>query len=172
MAGKRDELIRGIAEDVQRIGIASDRIGHAFADSQQLHPTDFRALATVFRAERAGNPVTGKALASELQLSPAAVTYVIERLVASGHVRREQDPTDRRRLLLRFDQPGRDVASAFFGPLGLAHVDALRTFDDEQLATAGEVLAVIASTLDTFEGRFRLTTNEHGEDGEHRSFNH
>lgn len=146
----RDEVVRAIAEDVQQIGLASDRIGHFFAQAQGLHTTDFRALTAIFRAERAGQPLTAKALADHLQLSPAAITYVVERLVGSGHVRRQPDETDRRRVILRFDEPGHVVAGAFFGPLGEAHADALASFDDEELATARRILDVIVSTLDGF----------------------
>lgn len=153
----RDELIRSIADSVQRIGLASERIGHVFAESQNLHPTDFRALSAIFRAERAGEPLTARGLATALQLSPAAITYVVERLVASGHVRRDNDPADRRRVLLRFDDPGRQVAGAFFGPLGLAHTEALAGTPDDELAVAGRIMASIVETLDSFEGRFRAT---------------
>jgi MarR family transcriptional regulator, organic hydroperoxide resistance regulator len=146
----RDDLIRGIAENVQRIGLASERIGHLFADAQGLHTTDFRALTAIFRAERSGTPLTAKALAEHLQLSPAAITYVVERLVASGHVRRQQDEADRRRVILRFDEPGRVVAGAFFGPLAMAHLDALVSFDDQELAVASRVLGILVSTLDGF----------------------
>lgn len=150
-ARNRDENIRGITESVQRIGWASDRIGHIFADTHQLHPTDFRALAAIFRAELAGKPLTGKGLAHQLQLSPAAITYVVDRLLASGHVSREQDTVDRRRLILRFADPGRQVAGAFFGPLGRAHAEALTEFDAEELAVARRVLATVVDTLNAFE---------------------
>lgn len=146
----RDDTVRAIAENVQRIGLASERIGHLFAEAQGLHTTDFRALTAIFRAERAGRPLTAKALAEHLQLSPAAITYVVERLVTSGHVRRQQDEADRRRVILRFDEPGRELAGAFFGPLGMAHADALVTFDDSELAVASRVLGVVVSTLDGF----------------------
>ena len=151
----REELVRAIAEDVQRIGLASERIGHVFADSQQLHTTDFRALTAIFRAERAGRPLTARMLAAELQLSPAAITYVVERLVGSGHVERHQDPGDRRRVLLRFAEPGRQVARSFFEPLGGAHATALAGVPDADLAAARRVLDQVVATLDAFEGRLR-----------------
>jgi DNA-binding MarR family transcriptional regulator len=138
---------------VQRIGLASERIGHVFADSQQLHTTDFRALTAVYRAERAGRPLTARKLAAELQLSPAAITYVVERLVGSGHVERHTDPADRRRVLLRFAEPGRELARSFFEPLGGAHSVALVGVPDAELAAARRVLDRVVATLDSFEGR-------------------
>lgn len=146
----RDALVRAIGEDVQRIGLASERLGHVFADSQSLHPTDFRALSAIFRAERQGRTLTGKDLAAQLQLSPAAITYVVDRLVESGHVERERDPADRRRVVLRYSDPGREVAVAFFGPLLRAHGTALAGFADDDLAVAGRVLSTIVAALDDY----------------------
>ena len=82
----RDDMVEAISELVQRIGLASQRIGHAFADVQQLHPTDFRAVAAIYRAQLGGQQLSAQALARVLDLSPAAITYVIDRLVAAGHV--------------------------------------------------------------------------------------
>lgn len=153
----RAELVRAIGEDVQRIGWASERIGHVFADAQDLHATDFRALTAIYRAERDGCPLTGKALAEHLQLSPAAITYVVERLVASGHVERERDSLDRRRIILRYAESGFEVARAYFGPLGQAHGRALAGFDDAELRAALRVLDTVVNTLDGYEGRLRET---------------
>ena len=52
---------------------------------------------------------------------------------------------------------GDRVAGAFFGPLGLAHTEALAGTPDDELAVAGRIMASIVETLDSFEGRFRAT---------------
>lgn len=150
-----DAFAAAIAEDARLIGWLSERIGHVFAEAQRLHTTDFRALHAIYCATRDGEPLTGKALASELQLSPAAITYVVGRLAESGYVRREEDPTDRRRVILRVDEPGLDVARSFFGPLGAAHVAALRSFTEEELGVAHRVLTEVIGVLGSFEGSVR-----------------
>lgn len=151
----REVLVRSISERVQAIGHASERLGHVFADRQALHPTDFRALSSIYQAERGGTPFTAKALAQELELSPAAITYVVERLVNSGHVRRERDPADGRRVILRYAEPGRRVAAGFFGPLGIAHAEALEGFDEAELEAAARVLEQVVETLESFQERVR-----------------
>ena len=113
----RQILLRQLTERLQQLSWISGRVGHVFASRQQLHPTDFRALTAIYQNERAGHPMTGRDLTVELDLTPAAITYVVDRLVASGHVARERDPGDGRRLLLRYSEPGREVAMRFCGPL-------------------------------------------------------
>ncbi len=160
----RDEWAAAIAEDARLIGWLSERIGHGFAQSQRLHSTDFRALSAIYRASRDGEPLTSKALAVELQLSPAAITYVVARLAESGHVRRDEDPADRRRVLLEVDDPGRAVARSFFGPLGAAHSEALSAFDETELATAHRVLSAVIGVLDAFESAVRAEPVAGGEE--------
>ena len=121
-----DELVAALVSQVQVLALASDRIGALFAGQHHLHTTDFRALTAIYRAERVGRPLTARQLADQLQISPGAVTYLVDRLAASGHVFRDADPTDRRRVLLRIGEHGREVAFAFFGPLGA--LAAMRVF--------------------------------------------
>ncbi len=164
----RAALLRALTDRVQEVSWASDRLGHVFASNHSLHPTDFRALSSIYRAERLGQPFTAKALARDLELSPAAVTYVVGRLVAAGHVRRDHDPSDGRRVILRYAEPGSRLAARFFGPLGAAHADALASFEDEELAAAARVLGCVVETIDGFQdevrarGREGLTTGHGG----------
>lgn len=147
--------VRALVEQVQAIGWTSERIGHVFADAQGLHPTDFRALSAIYRAELAGSPLSAKALAQELDVQPSTVTYAVDRLVASGHARRERDPGDARRTLLRYGQEGPDVARRFFGPLGLAHAQAMAGFTDNELDAARRVLEAVVTVLESFEEELR-----------------
>ena len=50
-------------------------------------------------------------------MSGAAITYLVERMIASGHFRRESDPADRRKVILRVADDGMTVARGFFTPL-------------------------------------------------------
>ena len=146
----RAALVTAISEQVRSLGLASQHIGHSFAVGEGLHPTDFRALSLIYEHERAGTPLTARALAQALDLSPGAVTYAVDRLAASGHVWRDRDADDGRRVVLRFAPPGRDVAAGFFGPLGLAHSRALEGYSDAELETGLRVLRDVATALAGF----------------------
>lgn len=155
-------VVRAIVEQVQSVGLASERIGHSFSAQQRLHPTDFRALMLIFQADQRGEPLSPRALARLLQMSPAAVTYSVDRLVASGHVRRDPHPGDRRRTLLRFAPHGREVAGAFFEPLGEAHAGALASFSAAELETALRVMAAVNDTLACFHAQLNRDEQQDG----------
>lgn len=144
---ERDELVAAIAQHVRSLALVSDHIGQAFAAGQGLHPTDFRALSMIYEAERSGSPLTPRALARALSLSPGAVTYSVDRLAASGHVWRERDERDGRRVVLRIAPHGREVAAAFFGPLGRAHSNALAAYSEAELRVCERFLGDAVSTL-------------------------
>ncbi len=152
-----DELVAALVSQVQALALASDRIGTAFAGQHDLHTTDFRALTAIYRAERDGAPLTARHLADHLQISPGAVTYLVDRLTASGHVYRDADPRDRRRVLLRFGEHGRDVAGAFFGPLGQAHAQAMANYSDADLRVCLRFLQDVNHSLLNFSEGLRTT---------------
>lgn len=152
-----DGLVTALVSQVQALALASDRIGTVFAGQHHLHTTDFRALTLIYRAEREGVPLTARQLADHLQVSPGAVTYVVDRLAASGHVYRDADPTDRRRVLLRFGEHGRQVAGAFFGPLGRVHAEAMASYSVDDLRTCLRFLQDVNASLDDFGRGLRST---------------
>jgi DNA-binding MarR family transcriptional regulator len=62
--------------------------------------TDLLALRYLLRAKSTGERVGPKDLSRVLGITTASTTSLIDRLVASGHVRREPHPTDRRSLVI------------------------------------------------------------------------
>lgn len=147
-AWDHDELVAAVAQQVRSLALANERLGQSFAANQGLNPTDFRALTQIYEAERSGSPVTPRALANSLGLSPGAVTYSVDRLMASGHVFRERDETDGRRVVLRIAPHGHEVASMFFAPLGRAHAVALASYSHEELQVCERFLTDLIGALE------------------------
>jgi hypothetical protein len=48
-----------------------------------------------------------------MDVSPAAITYLVDRMIDAGHVRRESDPSDRRKARLRYEASGMELANGF-----------------------------------------------------------
>ncbi|MET0699712.1 MAG: MarR family winged helix-turn-helix transcriptional regulator [Mycobacterium sp.] len=148
---ERTDLEGLIAADVRALSAESEQIGHLFAGLHDLSPNDFRALVHIMVADSAGTPLTSGQLRQRMGVSGAAITYLVERMIASGHIRRDSDPADRRKVLLRYDEPGMTVARTFFTPLGDLTSTALADLPDADLAAAHRVFTAVTSAMRTFE---------------------
>lgn len=152
---RRAELERNLSVDLRALTAQSDRIGRHFARLQQVSTGDFQALLHILVAETAGQPLTLAQLRQRVDMSAAAITYLVDRMIDSGHIRREADPDDRRKWLLRYEDHGMNVARAFFTPLS-AHLHAtLKDLDDKDLAAAHRVFAAMIGAMSTFEDELR-----------------
>ncbi len=126
---------------LRAITVELDRIGEGFAARHALHPTDVRALICLLDAARMGAPATPGILGAHLGLNSAGTTAVIDRLERLGHVRRERDTRDRRRVLLKVDESAVALGWSFFGPL-----------IDEIVAVMGRFDAADQATIERFLG--------------------
>ena len=86
--------------------------------SMGMGETDLLALRYLLQAEAAGKAVGPKELGARLGVTSASTTTLVDRLVKSGHVRREPHPTDRRALILR---PTKGSDDEVRHTLGLMH---------------------------------------------------
>ncbi len=69
-------------------------------DSMGMGETDLLALRYLLRVQASGKDVVPKDLSRFLGITSASTTSLIDRLVASGHVRREAHPSDRRSVVV------------------------------------------------------------------------
>ncbi|WP_218002108.1 MarR family winged helix-turn-helix transcriptional regulator [Microtetraspora malaysiensis] len=125
---------------LRAITVELDRIGEGFAARHALHPTDVRALICLLDAARTGAPATPGILGAHLGLNSAGTTAVIDRLERLGHVRRERDTQDRRRVLLKVDESAVALGWSFFGPLIHEIVAVMGRFDAADQATVERFL--------------------------------
>jgi DNA-binding MarR family transcriptional regulator len=135
-ADERAALESQITADLRILTAESEQIGRVFAVAHDVRPTDFRALLHVMVAETTGQPITSGELRHRMGLSGAAITYLVDRMMASGHITRQSHPADRRKVILRYAESGMDTARAFFAPLGLHTRTAMAELPDADLAAA------------------------------------
>jgi DNA-binding MarR family transcriptional regulator len=147
----RDALESLMSADLREMSTESDQIGRLFAASHELRPTDFRALLHVMVAETAGRPMTSGDLTERMGLSGAGITYLVDRLIESGHIRRESHPDDRRKVVLRYSKPGLDTARSFFNPLGMHTRAAMSDLPDADLAAAHRVFTALIAAMRHFQ---------------------
>jgi DNA-binding MarR family transcriptional regulator len=141
-----------MSADMRAVTAQSDRVGRYFARQHDVSGNDFHALLHVMVAETAGTPLTMAQLRQRMDVSPAAITYLVDRMIDAGHVRRESDPADRRKALLRYEASGMELAHGFFTPLGVHLRAALADLPDDDLAAAHRVFSAMISAMTIFEG--------------------
>jgi DNA-binding MarR family transcriptional regulator len=161
-ADGRATLESQISADLRVLTAESEQIGRFFAVAQDVRPTDFRALLHVMVAETSGHPITSGELRQRMGLSGAATTYLVDRMMAAGHITRESDPGDRRKVMLRYSASGLDTARAFFAPLGMHSRAAMAGLPDADLAAALRVFAALIEAMRRYQDE--LTSEPGGGD--------
>ncbi|MER5627087.1 MarR family winged helix-turn-helix transcriptional regulator [Streptosporangium sp. NPDC002544] len=144
--------LQSFAVRLRRMTAEFNRIAHEFAHEQGLHTTDVQALMKIFDAP---SPITPGRLREELNLTSGAVTACLDRLERAGHIRRVRDVHDRRVVHLHYLDAAKEIAAAFFGPLGRGTDNALRRFSPEELRT-------VAAFLDAMNGELGVLRAESG----------
>ncbi|MBO4208699.1 MarR family winged helix-turn-helix transcriptional regulator [Micromonospora echinofusca] len=144
---RREWLAAEITDTLRRYSIDAQHIGHAFAGLHGLNATDLQALIAVMDAERRGAPITPGRLGEELNISSGSVTALVDRLERAGHLRRDRDTADRRKVFLHYADQGAALAIAFFRPLGRRSDDVMAGFTDEELETVHRFLAAMADSM-------------------------
>jgi MarR family transcriptional regulator, organic hydroperoxide resistance regulator len=159
---ERDTVEALIVSDVQALSAESDELSRVFCARHDLGANDFRALLHVMVAEHDGDLLTQSELGHRVGVSGAAITYLVERMVQSGHLSREPHPADRRKVLLRYADHGSAVARSFFTPLAQHTETALGDFSAAELTTAHRVLTALIASMRAFHAELREPETESG----------
>jgi len=107
-----------------------------------LSQTDLLAMDLISR----DHEVTAGQLARELNLTTGAITGLIDRLQKAGLARRANDPTDRRRVLVRATVKEQRI-SELYRPLASGLRRAIDDYSEDELAMLTEFLSKLRSAL-------------------------
>src|SRR5580700_11528959 len=126
---ERKELAAAFGEGFRKTSSLMQLLGQAAADRIGLNATDLNCLNILSFSGQ----LTAGELARATGLSTASITGVVDRLEEAGYVRRERDPRDRRRVVIRLvlEAALRDVASVFLPMMRDWQEMAARYSDDE-----------------------------------------
>lgn len=92
-------------------------------------------------------PMTAGHLAETIGLTTGAVTGLIDRLESAGYVRRQRDPSDRRRVIIEAVPERITEIDAVYEPIVAAYVDALEKYTKAELAV---ILDFIERIVDVY----------------------
>lgn len=128
----RDELIAALAEEMPSYISAAVRFQVAVAHQLGMPITDIHALAALFET----GPVGVSRLAELMGTTAGAATRVADRLERAGFVRREPDPDDRRRIVLRLVPERVAAVAQYYAPMDARWRAQIEGYSDTELRFA------------------------------------
>jgi DNA-binding HxlR family transcriptional regulator len=115
---------------LRRAGSTMQLLGQVSAERIGINVTDLNCLNIVALT---GSLAAGE-LARQTGLTTASITGVLDRLEEGGFVRRERDPHDRRRVMVKLNfGPGLKEIGPVFGPVVKAWRTAAAEYSDDEL---------------------------------------
>jgi DNA-binding MarR family transcriptional regulator len=97
--------------------------------------TDLQAIRYLLEARARGFAVSPSRLGTRLGISSASTTTLIDRLVKSGHARREPHPRDRRALVVVPTESADTDVQATLAGMHARMMDVARSLSSEEAAT-------------------------------------
>src|SRR4051812_33757260 len=143
---QRAESLEELIDALRLFTVESDVFVDVFARSHGLGRNDLNAIMWISQGTRSGHPITPGELAGRLGLGAPATTGLVDRLEQAGHVRRERDQRDRRKVIIVMQPPALELATEFFVPLGQLMHDTVADVSSEDLQrVTGVVRRMIAA---------------------------
>lgn len=116
--------------------------------SMGMGETDLLALRFLLQAEASGKYIGPKELGSRLGISSASMTTLIDRLVKSGHIRREPHPTDRRALILRPTEHSDGEVRATLSDMHARMIAVAESLSDDEAEVVASFLRRMRDAVD------------------------
>jgi DNA-binding MarR family transcriptional regulator len=130
------ELLANAASSAADFGAAAGAVDDAAATAFGVNRTDLRMIGLLHQR----GPLTAGQLSAASELSPAATSTAIQRLVSGGLATRTIDPEDRRRVAIALTASAAHRLEAIYGPVGKAGMAQLAEYDAAQLALLTDFL--------------------------------
>lgn len=153
----RDELLQRLLREVHLLGARLAQSHQRTADAVGIGVTDLLCLGMI----SAGEPVTAGRLAELVQLTPGAVTGILDRLERGGFIKRDRDPEDRRRVLVRLDPERQRDMAQLLDPLAGALGEVTADLPEGELRQITDFLARLRSATTAELVRMRPRNTVH-----------
>lgn len=108
----RNELVNAIGFAISRWQDAVETFDGTVAEIYVLSAAERRCLGSISHG-----PQPASAIARETNLTPAAVTSLIDRLEKRGFVRRQPDPDDRRKVMVAAGKKTEELIKRAYHPI-------------------------------------------------------
>ena len=132
---------------VSRLARHLDRARRAAFAEHRLEPWEFDVLAALRRAGRPYQLSPGQLMTQTLVTS-GTMTNRIDRFASKGYVERHRAPSDRRGVLVRLTDTGRDAVDAALADLLGRERDLLAGLDDAEAEMLADLLRTLVKPFD------------------------
>lgn len=144
---ERAEIVEDLIDALRLFTVESDVFVDVFARAHGLGRSDLNAIMWISQGTRTGHPITSGELAARLGLGAPATTGLVDRLENAGHVRRERDPRDRRKVTIVMQPPALQLAVDFFVPLGALMHETVAGLSATDLQRATDVIRLLTGAV-------------------------
>ncbi|MGW4527997.1 MarR family winged helix-turn-helix transcriptional regulator [Amycolatopsis sp. NPDC004378] len=144
---ERDEALDDLIDALRLFTVETDVFVDVFARAHGLGRSDLNAIMWISEGTRSGQSMTVGELAGRLGLGAPATTGLVDRLEKVGHVRRQRDPQDRRRVTIVMTPQALRLATEFFIPLGRLMHDTVADVSSQDLRDATAVVRMMITAV-------------------------
>lgn len=124
----REELVRTLGFAISHWQDSVEDFDSAVGDVYGLSAPERRCLSVVSHGPQPANVI-----AKAVNLTPAAVTTLIDRLEKRGFVQRQADPTDRRKVMVAAAEKTEEVTRQAYFPIFMAGAALLENYSIEEM---------------------------------------
>ncbi len=141
----RTELTQKLDWEIRQLSTATVIVATAIAQKVGMNASDLQCAEFLVRM----GPLTAGQLAELSGLTTGAITGVIDRLEKAGWVKRENDPNDRRRVIIRPIPQDSPATEGLYDPYTEVMSELLASYNDDEL-----------NFILDFVKRFSVATNQ------------
>jgi DNA-binding MarR family transcriptional regulator len=135
-SGRKQKLIRRIGGLVMRFQDAAQQFDEKVGELYDLNAAERHCLSFLVRL----GPQTASAIAREIRLTPAAVTALVDRLARRGYVRRNDDPSDRRKVVVSAAEQTAALTAAVYAKAAEVGDKMLARYSEAELESFARLL--------------------------------
>jgi DNA-binding MarR family transcriptional regulator len=141
----RKLLLETVTDEGRKMSTRSVLLHTVVADKLGLGPSDHKCADLIHFQ---GEPISAGRLAELTGLSTGAITGVLDRLERAGFVTRTPDPSDRRRVMVRYTPERAPDLRPFFLPLRQAMIDCCERYSNAELTVIIDFMRSTATVIE------------------------
>jgi len=154
----RHDLQEALVREMPWYISSAVRFQMAVADQLGMPVADVHAVGALLEV----GPTGVRQLAELMGMTTGAVTRMVDRLERDGFVRRDPDPTDRRKVVLRVVPERVEVIARYYESMGQRWSRAVDEYSDAELRFVLEFLRSGRADAQTETARLRSEGRRHG----------